>query len=58
MKKNNEALAGLINGFMHFAENVKLKETKKDEVRRDCTNALKSIDGEVTSNENDKNNKK
>lgn len=58
MKKTNEALAGLINGFMHFAENVKLKETKKDEVRRDCTNALKSIDGEVTSNENDKNNEK
>ena len=58
MKKTNEALAGLINGFMHFAENVKLKETKKDEVRRDCTNALKSIDGEVTSNENNKNNEK
>lgn len=58
MKKTAEALGGLINGFMHFAENVKLKETKKDEVRRDCTNALKSIDGEVTSNENDKNNEK
>lgn len=58
MKKTNEALTGFINGFMHFAESVKLKETKKDEVRRDCTNALKSIDGEVTSNENNNDNQK
>ena len=58
MKKNAEALTGLINGFMHFAESVKMKETKKDEVRRDCTNALKSIDGEVVSYENNENNEK
>ena len=57
MKKTNDALTGLINGFMHFADSVKMKETKKDEVRRDCTNALKSIDGEVVSNENNENNK-
>ncbi len=57
MKKTQEAISGLINGFMHFAESVKFKETKKDEVRRDCTNALKSIDG-VTNNENNENNEK
>lgn len=56
IKKTNEALMGFINGFMHFADSVKMKETKKDEVRRDCTNALKSIDGEVVSNEDNKNN--
>lgn len=58
MKKTNEALMGLINGFMHFTDSVKMKETKKDEVRRDCTNALKSIDGEVVSYENNENNEK
>lgn len=58
MRKTQEAISGLINGFMHFAESVKLKETKKDEVRRDCTNALKKIDGEVVSNENNENNQK
>ena len=57
MKKTSEALMGFINGFMHFAESVKMKETKKDEIRRDCTNALKKIDGEVVSNENNENNK-
>lgn len=57
MKKTQEAISGLINGFMHFAESVKFKETKKDEVRRDCTNALKSIDG-VTNYENNENNEK
>lgn len=58
MRKTQEAISGLINGFMHFAESVKFKETKKDEVRRDCTNALKKIDGEVVSNENNENNQK
>lgn len=58
MKKTAEALTGLINGFMHFADGVQLKNSRKDEVRRDCTNALKKIDGEVVSNENDKNNEK
>lgn len=58
MKKTNEALMGFINGFMHFTDSVKMKETKKDEVRRDCTNALKSIDGEVTNYENNENNQK
>jgi hypothetical protein len=57
IKKTEEAISGLISGFMHFAESVKLKETKKDEVRRDCTNALKKIDGGVVSNENNENNK-
>lgn len=57
-RKTNEALTGLINGFMHFADSVKMKDTKKDEVRRDCTNALKSIDGEVVSYENNENNQK
>lgn len=57
IKKTEEAISGLISGFMHFAESVKLKETKKDEVRRDCTNALRKIDGEVVSNENNENNK-
>lgn len=58
MKKTAEALTGLINGFMHFADGVQLKNSRKDEVRRDCTNALKKIDGEVVSNENNEDNKK
>lgn len=53
MKKTTEALACLIGGFMHFAEGVALKDTKKAEVQRDCINALKRIDGEVF-NESDK----
>lgn len=57
MKATQEAISGFISGFMHFAESVKLKETKKDEVRRDCTNALRKIDGEVVCNENNENNK-
>ena len=58
MKKTAEALTEFINGFMHFADGVQLKEGRKDEVRRDCTNALKKIDGEVVSNENNEDNKK
>lgn len=47
------ALQGFVNGFMHFAEGVKMKDNKKDEVLRDCNNALHLID-EVQANENNK----
>lgn len=49
MKKTTDALAYLIGGFMHFAEGVALKDGKKAEVQRDCINALKKIDGEVSN---------
>lgn len=49
MKKTTEALACLIGGFMHFAEGIALKDTKKAEVQRDCINGLKKIDGEVSN---------
>lgn len=58
MQKTTKALTDFINGFMHFADGVQLKNSRKEEVRRDCTNALKKIDGEVVSNENNEDNKK
>ena len=54
MIKTTEALAYLIGGFMHFAEGVALKDSKKAEVQRDCINALKKIDGEVSADEDNK----
>ena len=54
MKKTTEALACLIGGFMHFAEGIALKDTKKAEVQRDCINGLKKIDGEVVVDESNK----
>lgn len=47
------ALQGFVNGFMHFAEGVKMKDNKKDEVLRDCNSALHSID-EVQTHEDNK----
>ena len=46
-----EALAHLINAFMHFSSHVGMSNANKAEVQRDCMNALKCIDGEVTANE-------
>lgn len=53
MKATVLALQGFVNGFMHFTEGVKLKDMKKDEVLRDCNNALHLIDG-VQANEDNK----
>ena len=52
--KVKTALENLINGFMHFSSHVNMKDEYKTEVQRDCTKALKSIDGEVKANENHK----
>lgn len=38
------AIIGLISGFMHFADGVKLNENKKAEVQRDLINALSEIE--------------
>ena len=54
MQKTTEALACLIGGFMHFADGVAMKDTKKAEVQRDCINALRKIDGEVVVDESNK----
>lgn len=44
LKGQTEALSSLINAFMHFADGVSLKGSKKEEVQRDCINALEQID--------------
>jgi hypothetical protein len=49
--KIKNSLAHLINAFMHFSSHVGMSDTSKAEVQRDCMNALKCIDGEVTLNE-------
>lgn len=41
---NKKALKNLINAFMHFSDGIKLKDTKKAEVQRDCLSALEKID--------------
>ena len=38
------AIIGLISGFMHFTDGVKLNENKKAEVQRDLTKALGEIE--------------
>lgn len=53
-QKVKDALENLINGFMHFTSHVGMKEEYKSEVQRDCSKALKSIDGEVKNDENHK----
>ncbi len=53
-KKVKDALENLINGFMHFTSHVSMKDEHKAEVQRDCSKALKSIDGEVKTDENHK----
>ena len=55
-KKVKDALENLINGFMHFTSHVSMKDDHKAEVQRDCSKALKSIDGdgEVKTDENHK----
>lgn len=42
--KEKQAIIGLISGFMHFADGVKLNENKKAEVQRDLINALSEIE--------------
>ena len=44
LSKEKKAITGLINGFMHFADGVKLNESKKAEVQRDLTKALGEIE--------------
>lgn len=51
-EKTKQALECFVNGFMHFANAVKLETAKKEEIQRDCINALKKIDGEVIADEN------
>lgn len=53
MKKTKKALEGLIMGFMHFSGHVGMSAASKEEVQRDCINALHEIDG-VSENENHK----
>lgn len=50
--KIKNGLENLINGFMHFTSHVGMTNVNKAEVQRDCIKALKSIDGEVTADEN------
>lgn len=52
--KVKNALENLINGFMHFSSHVGMKDEYKAEVQRDCAKALKSIDGEVNADEDNK----
>ena len=44
VSQEKQAIEGLINGFMHFTDGVKLKDGKKAEVQKDLLNALNTID--------------
>lgn len=54
MKTTITALQCFVGGFMHFAEGVKMQDTKKDEVLRDCNNALHLIDGVCKNEDNER----
>ncbi len=51
MRKTKKALEGLIMGFMHFSGRVGMSAANKEEIQRDCINALHEIDGGVSGNE-------
>ena len=51
VRRVKRSLAYSTEAFMHFVEGVDMKDTKKENVLRKCSAALKEIDGEVKEDE-------
>lgn len=54
MQATITSMKSFVSGFMHFAEGVKMTDTKKEEVLRDCNTALHSIESGVRYEDNER----